>query len=329
MAKENRMKKILSYLILSIGLVAGQSYAWTPKSPVSVVIPAPPGSLHDASFRSVSEQMESKSNFKFSFDYKPGAAGIIGTNHFLDAAKANPDGTLLVAASLSHSLSTVSKPDQAKWDIANDFQYIGELVVNTLAITVSTTGAIKTIDDLIAEMKKDRKAITVGITFPNQKALMLDLADRVKVDHKVFNFVNYPTPIKAVTDLVGGQIELVVGGVPPTVGMKDAGKVDWIAITSKNRLEFLPNVPALHERFPGLVQVSVASLIASKDMSKEAVEFYRNSLKQALFTDFAKAQRAKKRAYLEDDLLDPENLKMFHVQTLKDLGPKWKKLLDK
>lgn len=318
-------KKLSSIILSSAMLVSTVAFAWEPGGPVTVVVPAPPGSLHDASFRSL--MAGSKSKVVYNIEYKPGASGIVGTKYFLE--KSDTDQTLLISASLSHSMSQINKPELVKWNPFEDFTYLGQIVVNTLAITVSQDSKLKDLDSLVKEAKEGSKPINVAVTMPNQTAIILELAERIKVDESRFNFVKYTNPGKALTDLVGGNVDVFVGGVPPTVGLQSSGKVKWIAITSESPSELMKGVPTLSSKFPGLVQVSVASVLAHKNMSKEAVEWYRKNLMSAVNSVESQEYRTKMKGFILSDLENPEKLKQFHIETNKKLAPVWVKLTTK
>jgi tripartite-type tricarboxylate transporter receptor subunit TctC len=325
-----KMFKFIKKLLLTVvplALFSTMVFAQSPTGPFTVVVPAPPGSAHDTSFRSVVPGLEKLTNVKFNIDYKPGAGGIVGTNHFL---KLNDKSTtLFVGSSLSTVLSPISHPDVAKWDPLTDFQIISQLLVNPLVITVSSDSDIKNIDSLIVAMKEQDRVLKVGVTFANQKFIMLDIAKRLGTPESKIKFINYNNPANAITDLVNKNVDLIVGAISPTIPLQQAGKINWIAVTSKEPISFLPNVPTLNSKFPGLVQVSIIYALADKSMPKENVEWLRKLFNSAIMTPEAKDVQLKLKGFVDPTLQNPGRSEEFFKQVLAELGPIWADLKDK
>lgn len=320
----NLVKKIL--IMSSVILMSSSVYAWSPTKPITVVIPAPAGALHDAAFRTISNQLEEK-GLKFNFDYRPGAGGAVGTRHFLGLP--NDNHTILVAFSLSHTTGPLSNPKVASWDSVNDFSFVSQLVASPLVIAVSQESDIKSIKDLVVKMKTNSKPLNVGITFPHQKAVLIQLAKIENVNLSKFNFVNYDNPSKVVTDIVNRNIDLTLIGISPTVALKESGKIRWIASTASKELDIIPGVQPLNSVYPNLGQVSVSTVLMHKDTPKEIIDYYQKIFYSVLMAPQAESARSKIRCYFDENLKTTESLKKLFVETREELKPIWSTIPNK
>lgn len=312
------LKQIFLFVALSFFSISAM--AWGPTQPITVVVPAPAGALHDAAFRTVLEQLESK-GLKFNFDYKPGAGGAVGTKHFLNLP--NDNHTFLISFSLSHTTGPLSNPKVASWDSVKDFQFVHQLVASPLVVAVSSESDIVTIKDLVNKLRNSKKPLNIGIVFPHQQAVMIELAERENIPLTKLNFVNYDNPSKVVTDIINKNLDLTLTGVSPTVALKDSGKIRWVASTASKDLDILSNVPTLNSVYPNLGQISVGTVIMHKDTPKEVVDYYQSLLKSATMTDQAQQARSKIKCYFDDNLSTPSSLKLLHEETRKKLKPIW------
>lgn len=297
------------FTALSMTLFASFANAWQPTGPVTVVISAPAGSLHDRAFKTVLPSLEKQTGIEFILDYKPGAASVKGTKYYRSLPA---DGQyLLVTASLSHSLNDVAKPDLVDYDFVNDFSYVSGFVASALAVVSSEAGDIDTLEDFVALLKSGKK-VNVAMTYPNQEALVRYMVRESGANPENVKFIKYKNPSQALTDVVGGVVDVFVGGVGPAVPLYKAEKVRYVAVTSTNRLKFIPDVQTVGEVFPGVAMPTILGVVVNAGTSPEAVQFFQEALIKAAKTTEAEQIRDKSFFYLEEDALTGEGqLKMY------------------
>ena len=274
---------IASFVIAAFATTA---HAWEPTSPVTVTITAPAGSLHDRTFKTILPELEKQTGVEFIIDYKPGAASTKGTKHFLAL---EPTGeNIFLTASLSLVLSDISHPQIATWDYLTDFQYTSGVAQSTTTVTSSK---FKTMEQLINAIKSG-ETILVATTYPNSEALVRLLVAEVGGDIGNVKFVKYKNPSAALTDVVGKTADVFVSGISPAVPLYKAGKVNFLAVSSAERLEYLPDVPTLNEYVPGLVMNVDMGINLLKGAPEGAAEYWEKQIAIAVQSESAKKARA-------------------------------------
>lgn len=291
---------ITAVAIAATTMFATVAHAWQPNGPVTVTITAPAGSLHDRTFKTILPELEKQTGVEFIIDYKPGAASIKGTKHFLTL---EPNGqNIFLTASLSLVLSDLSNPDIANWDYLTDFQYTSGVAQSTTTVTSSR---FATMDELVAHIKSGKKLL-VATTYPNSEALVRLLVNQVKGDMSTVKFVKYKNPAEALTDVVGKTADVFVSGISPGVPLYKAGKVNFLAVTSAERLEFLPDVPTVSEYVPGLTMSVDMGVNLHKNAPAGAAEYWTEQIIKAVQTASAKTQRDANFLNLDKDFIGTE-----------------------
>jgi len=298
----------------AIAAFASSAHAWEPNGPVTVTITAPAGSLHDTTFKTILPTLEEQTGVDFIIDYKPGAASVKGTNHFLSLPADGQNITL--TASLSLVLSDISSPEIAKWDWDKDFVYISGIAHSTTAVTVSEAGRFKTINDLANAIASGEKVV-IATTYPNSEAIVRLLAQSVGSDGSNIKFVKYKNPAAALTDVVGGSADVFVSGLSPAIPLQQAGKVRFLATTGTERLEFLPDVPTLSSVIPNFVMTVDMGISVKAGTPQEAVDWYVAAITKAVKTEAAKQARDKVFLNLDNAFIGPEGQRTYYIANRK------------
>lgn len=321
------MKTIIKWALIScIALLSSISHAWEPSGPITVIVPGTAGSLHDSAFRSMIPYFEKNTNISFVFDYKPGGGGLVATKHFLNQS---PNGhQILLASSIGHMMGPITNSSIATWDPLLDFEYTINTIASTLVIVNSKDNAVSNPGDLVTRMKDTTKPLLVGTTFPNQKALLIQLAQATNSPIDNIKFINYDSPGKVLTDIVNGNIELFIGGLPPTISFVQSGKLKYVASTSEARPEVLPNVPTINEQYPGIFQISYIGVLLPKGTPKEVINWYVKNLGVAVKSEEATSARKKLQVYLDERGLTPDTMKNMFITSRTHLEPIYKNTLN-
>jgi tripartite-type tricarboxylate transporter receptor subunit TctC len=258
---------------------AAESAADYPSRPVTIVVPFPPGGNTDISARIIADALTTRLGKTFVVDNKGGAGGIIGAKA---AAGAAPDGyTLLLGASGPTTISPLIYK-KAGYDVARDFAPISLLSLAPIAIVVHPSFPAKTVADLIAIAKARPDQVTVASAGNGSSSHLANelfqMLAGVKLRH-----VPYRGGGPAVTDLVGGHVDVLFDQVTSTMPYVAQGSLRALAVTSAKRLPAFPDVPTVEESgVKGYVVESYTGLLAPAGTPPAIVEKLNAAITQAL-----------------------------------------------
>ena len=235
---------------LSLGLLAAASaHAAWPEKPLTLIVPFGPGSSPDTMARVVAEDAGKTLQQSIVVQNRPGASGNLGTDQI---AKAKPDGYTFGVSITGPMVNNTVIYKNLPYNPVTDLTPITLGVHQYNVLVVPATSPIKTLADLVVEMKKpDAK-----LNFPSTGAgTVSHLAVELLLDRaggKALH-VPYKSSPDAVTSLLGGDTQFAA--LPPVAVMPmiHDGRLRPIAAVSAKRLAFLPNVPTVAEQgFPGV-----------------------------------------------------------------------------
>jgi tripartite-type tricarboxylate transporter receptor subunit TctC len=217
-----------------------QSY---PSRPIKVIIPFPPGGPTDVLGRIVAQKLGERLGQNFVIDNKPGASGMIGADM---VAKSAPDGyTLLVNASL-HVINP-SLYEKSRYDAISDFAPLSNLADVPLVLVVSAKMPINTVKELIAWVKASKTPINFASSGNATAPHLAGEAFKVAAGIENMQHVPYKGSSPALTDLLGGQVQLMFDSLPSSQPFIKAGTLKAIAVTTQRRSSALPNIPTIAE----------------------------------------------------------------------------------
>lgn len=317
--------KFLFILLLSI---SGFSHAsdWKPSQTIKVIVPAPPGSLHDAGFKSIQSIIEKNTGVKFQIEYKPGASSIVATKYFLSLPA--DDHTLLIATSISHVMSVITHPKLIEWKPLEDFSFVSGMITGTLVIANSSRSNIDSPEKFIEHLKSatPEKPIRIGVTFPNQEVAVGQMLDFLKLDSSIIKFVKYNDPTKTLIDVVRGDIDYWVGGISPTVALYKSKEINYIASLSNQPLDFLPGVPLIKDYIPGIVQLSTVGILMNKNSSPSAVNWFNKQIVDAVNSKEAVGIRQQGLVSIDENSLTTNGFKNVMKNSFDNLSPGYRKI---
>jgi tripartite-type tricarboxylate transporter receptor subunit TctC len=212
-----------------------------PAHSLKVIVPFTPGGIVDNIARLVGEHLQTRFKQPVLVENKAGAGGAIGTSY---AAASEPDGYTLLAVSPGHAVLPSLNKATAKWHPTRDFRGIAGIGIVPNVIVVNPSVPVKSMKELLARAKTHEVSYgTAGPGTSNHLSgeLLAQMAG-VKFVH-----VPYKGQPQAVTDLLGGQIEMM----PLTVALAGphikTGKLRPLAVTTARRATALPDVPTVAE----------------------------------------------------------------------------------
>lgn len=237
-----RLRAALMLAVAAAALPAAAVAQDFPLHPVRMVLPYPAGGPTDLLARVVAVKMGESLGQSVVVDNKPGASGMIGAEA---VARAPADGYTILANASLHVINPSIQP-KMRYDSFKDFVPVTQLADVPLVLVVNNASPVKTVQDLIAYANSQGGALNFG-SAGNASAQHLagesfKLAAKVPMQH-----VPYKGSAPALTDLMGGQIQLMFDSMPSAMPFIKSGKLRAVAVTTARRASALPNVPTVAE----------------------------------------------------------------------------------
>ena len=240
--------KYVQYLVaLSIALIGlttapvmADSY---PSRTVSLVVPYPPGGSVDGVARIIAQKLTETMGQNFIVENRAGGAGgIVGANY---VAKSAPDGyTMLLTASIHVVTPFLHK--SVPYDVVTDFTPITLVASGPLVVSTAPNVPANTLKELFDLVRKNPTKYTFATSsFGSAGHLAVELLKRdAGVDTPV---IAYKGAGPALTDLMGGQVQLMADPILSSLPLAKAGKIKALAITSMTRVAIAPEIPTIAE----------------------------------------------------------------------------------
>lgn len=222
---------------------AHNALALYPDKPVRLIVPFAPGGATDLVGRALAVRLTAIWGQQVLVENKPGAGGNIGADI---VAKSTPDGYTLLLASPAEVAINPSLYSQMPYDSATDLVPVAKVASAPLVLVVNSQSPIKSIQELIQYNKLKNGAVNFassGTGGPQHLAgeLFKSMAS-VSMTH-----IPYKGGAPAITDLLGGQVDLFFAGLPPALPHINSGKLRALGVTTQKRSPLLPNVPTISE----------------------------------------------------------------------------------
>lgn len=302
-----------------LALAAGAALAQDkyPAKPVTVVVPQSPGGANDAIARIVAQKLSETLGQQFLVDNKPGAGGNIGT---AGAAKSKNDGyTLLLTVNSAHVINPALYKN-AGFDPVKDFEPITPVATAGYVLVANNNFPPKNVAELIAAAKAAPGKYTIASagngTLNHLIGEMLGKAAGIELTH-----VPYKGASAAVTDLVGGQVQVSVQSLPSSISFIKSGKLKVLGVVNEKRVAALPDTPTIGETIKGFGSTPWYGLFAPAGTPKAVVAQLQAAVVKVLEMPDTKEKLAT--VGCEPFKSTPEQFAML----IKDDLPKWAKIV--
>ena len=278
---------------LAVSLAAGsadpglaQSY---PSRPIRLVLPYTAGSPNDVLARIVAPHLSARLGQSVVVDNRPGGGTTIGVSAVMSA---DPDGyTLLFSNSPSHLIAPVVNKNRA-YDPLKDFVPIATVATSTNVIVIGNHLPATNVREFVAHAKANPGKLNFGFgqgTLPQLVGEMLKAAAGVDITS-----VPYSGGAQAVTDLLGGRIDMNIGTISTLLPLHRAGKVRMIAYTGTARRPDMPDIPTMIESgYPSVVSTTYYGILGRADLPGEIVAKLNGELNEILALPEVKDSMAK------------------------------------
>jgi len=277
------MKKLIVAFALTLAAIAPAAAQPFPSRPITLIVPFPPGGSTDTAARIMAERMRPILGQPIVIENVGGAGGSIGVGR---VARAPADGyTIDIGQWDTHVGSIIYK---LNYDLEKDFEPIGLISNNPQLMVAKKNLAANNLNELVALMKKDPGKVT----FVNQNAaahvsgILMQQLTKTEV-----TFIPYRGAGPAMTDLVSGQVDLLVVQGAVALPQVRAGTIKAIANLSPQRSASMADIPTSDETgVPGLYMSGWFGFWAPKGTPKEVIGTLNKAMREALADPAIKAR---------------------------------------
>jgi tripartite-type tricarboxylate transporter receptor subunit TctC len=233
--------KRLSFLIICVllsGTALGQSW---PSRPLRYIVPFPPGAFNDTLARTLAAELPKTLGQPVIVENRPGGNTIIGTEL---AAKSPPDGYTLYGAALPFSV--IQSLYKTSFDVTRDFAPITLAGVTPNLLVANPSAPVSSVRELIGYARANPGKLNYAST-GNGTSNHLSFELFKAMTQTAITHVAYKGSAPAVTDLIGGQVDVMFDNTPNVLPHVRSGKLKALAVSSKDRTPLAPEVPTVDE----------------------------------------------------------------------------------
>jgi tripartite-type tricarboxylate transporter receptor subunit TctC len=263
---------------------AAQSY---PTRPVHVLVGFPPGGPADIFSRLMAQWLSERLGQQFVTENRPGGGSNIATEAVV---RAPADGYTLLQVGPPHA-TNATLYEKLSYNFIRDIAPIAGIARSSNVIVVNPSVPVKTVPDLIAYAKANPGKINMASsgngTVTHVAGELFNMMTGITTVH-----VPYRGSTPALTDLLGGQVQVMFDNMPSSIELIRAGKLRPIAVTQATRAEELPDIPSVGEFLPGYEASSWFGIGAPKRTPAEIVDKLNKEINAALADPKMKARLA-------------------------------------
>jgi len=311
--------RLLFVAMLVPGIAPGPAQAQDyPSRPVTLISPAAPGGVIDRLCRILAARFQEAWGRQIVVDHRPGANNQIAAEF---VSKAPPDGHTLLVSPESTFVVNPSLYRRLPYDPLKGFTPIAGLVIINQALILHPSVPAETVKDVLALAGKKPGGLNYG-TFGSGSSAHLNMEMLQTLSGAKFTAVHYKGATPALTDVIGGHIQMMVVSVGTVVPQWQEKKVKFIAVGAAQRVPLLPEMPTVAESgVPGYEAVSWFGLFGPPGMSADVVAKINAEVRRT-FAD-PEIRKIMDREYFTPITGAPEDLTARIVTD----EPKWRKVI--
>jgi tripartite-type tricarboxylate transporter receptor subunit TctC len=268
--------------IASIGSASALDY---PTRPVRWVVGYPPGGATDIIARLIGQRLSERLGQQFVIENKPGAGNNIATEAVINA---EPDGYTLLFVNPANYINATLYTN-LKFNVVRDIAPIAAFNRVPNVMTVNNDVPAKTVAEFIAYVKANPGKVNLASsgngTSVHLSGEMFMAMSGAKMQH-----VPYRGAAPAITDLLGGQVQVIFDNMPSILQHIRAGSLRALAVTSTTRSPLLPDVPTLADTIPGYEASALFGVGAPKKTPPEIIEKLNKEINAVLAEPAIKAR---------------------------------------
>ncbi len=299
-------KRIFLIAAVCVGLHSADAVAQSyPNRPIKLIVPFPAGGPPDTIARLVGDKISSRLGQTVVIDNRPGGGATVGTRA---VANAEPDGyTLLFGSTTSLSIGPALFKN-LDYDPIKSFAPVAAISLGSMVVTVTSGVPAKTVQELVAYAKANPGKLYNGAGVASPPHIAWGLFTLTTGTDIVF--VPYRGMSQAMTDLVGGQIQMMIDGIGSLLPHIRDGKARALAVTGTIRSPDLPDVPTMIESgYPDYHLTFWTGILAPAGTPPEFVGKINAAINEGLKSTDMKQRLAK--FNVEPNIASPQEFHTF------------------
>ena len=300
---------------LACGVAVAQTATY-PSKPVKFIVPITPGGSNDVLARTIAQKLSDQWKQAVVVENRPGGGMNLGSDL---VAKSAPDGyTWLLGA--NNIFVTNPHVGKMPFDVFKDLAPVTTVAIVPFVLAVNANFPAKNVAELVEYAKKNPNALNYGSSgngSPQQLAAeMLSHVAGIKMQH-----VPYKGAVPAITDLLGGRIQVFIGAVNSLLPHVKDGKLRLLAGAGGKRFAAFPDLPAIAETVPGVALDVWLGVFMPTGVPKEILTKVNADIAQVLLSPEVRTSLAAQG--IEPTTSTPEAL----AQTIRDDHARWGKVI--
>jgi tripartite-type tricarboxylate transporter receptor subunit TctC len=309
-------RRALLAAVLALLPALASAQGWPAKA-VKIVVPFAAGGATDVVARLLAQKLQAAWGQPVVVEDRAGAGGNIGADV---VAKSAPDGYTLLMTSGSIVTANPFMYSDMPFDAAKDLVPITNVASGPQVIAVSSTVPAKDLGEFIAYVKANPGRVNFGSagigTQTHLAAENFAFTAGLEMTH-----VPYKGESAALTDLMGGQIQLVTPNLGAAVGLIQQGKIRALAVTSRERNPALPDVPSASEALPGFENTGWFGLMAPAGTPREVIDKVQRDSAAVLLSEEFKAKLA------QQGMLPVANSPAAFGAAIREESARWERII--
>jgi tripartite-type tricarboxylate transporter receptor subunit TctC len=258
-----------------------------PAHPVRLVVPFPAGGATDLLARLIGQWLSERDGQPFIIDNRPGAGGNIGTEAVV---RAPPDGYTLLAFDTTSAVNATLY-DRLNFIFIRDIAPVASIVRLPFVVLLHPSVPVRTISEFIAYARANPGKINMASagngTLPHVAGELFKMVTGIEMVT-----VTYRGAAPALSDLLGGQVQVYFGTTPASIEYIRAGRLRAIAVTTPTRLDLLLDLPTVSDTVPGYEATGWWGVGAPKGTPADVIERLNGDINAALADPALKARIA-------------------------------------
>jgi tripartite-type tricarboxylate transporter receptor subunit TctC len=255
-------------------MTQAQSY---PTRPVRLIVTVPAGSSPDIIGRLIGQWLSERLGQQFFVENRPGASANIGTEFVV---KAPPDGSTLFLAMSANAINA-SLYSNLNFNFIRDTEPVASIARIPLVMEENVSVPARTVSEFIAYARANPGKINLAAGGNGTPLYVAGQLFKMMASVDLTD-VSYQGEAAAIPDLISGQVHVMFGVTPASLGYIKSGKLRALAVTTAARQRVLPDVPAMAEFLPGYEASGWYGVVVPKGTPTEIVEKLNKEINAAL-----------------------------------------------
>jgi tripartite-type tricarboxylate transporter receptor subunit TctC len=252
-------------LVLAAAPLALQAQAW-PSKQIRIIVPFPPGGFNDTLGRILAQELPKSLGQPVIVENKPGGGSILGTEM---AARSAPDGYTLFIAALPFAV--VQSLSKTSFDVTKDFAPITLAGVSDNMLVANPAFPVNSVPELIKFAKAKPGKINYGSSGAGTSVhLCMELFKTMT--GTFMTHIPYKGSAPVVTDLIGGQVDVMFDNLPNVIQHVKGGRMKALAVSGPKRSPLAPEVPTVGETVPGFDVTVWFGLLAPAGVPRDIIQ---------------------------------------------------------